>query len=358
MQRPADKLLLVGLCLLMLYFAQAQPAVVVALLAAVAVGSLCEYFENRAPKYLCAAYVVLCLFMPGFTVFLPVVAYDLAGFDKFYLRFCWIVAVGANFFASDPPVAVAAAILSGTAFLLQHRTAAQKKAREEFFALTDSAKEHSMSLEQKNRDLMEKQDYEIRLATLKERNRIAREIHDNVGHLLTRSILQLGAMQVTHSGDSGLQNEICQIKDTMSGAMDSVRVSVHELHEDSVDLKMQLETMAGGFGFCPIKLRYDATELPAAVKYCFIAIVREALSNIAKHSDATETEIAVAQHPAFCRLTVEDNGTVRAAGGSGGIGLSNMADRVEALGGVFRAGYDKGFKIFISIPNEKEKNRS
>ena len=45
-------------------------------------------------------------------------------------------------------------------------------------------------LTQKNKDLLEKQDYEIHVATLKERNRIAREIHDNVGHMLSRSLLQ------------------------------------------------------------------------------------------------------------------------------------------------------------------------
>ena len=44
--------------------------------------------------------------------------------------------------------------------------------------------------------MRQNQDYEIHLATLKERNRIAREIHDNVGHLLSRSLLQTGALQV------------------------------------------------------------------------------------------------------------------------------------------------------------------
>jgi len=55
----------------------------------------------------------------------------------------------------------------------------------------------AMLLRQKNRELIEKQDYEIRLATLNERGRIAREIHDHVGHLLSRSILQIGALMVT-----------------------------------------------------------------------------------------------------------------------------------------------------------------
>jgi signal transduction histidine kinase len=161
-------------------------------------------------------------------------------------------------------------------------------------------------------------------------------------------------MQVTHSGDGGLKNEICQIKEAMSEAMDSIRNSVHDLHDESVDLETQLQSMIEKFTFCPIELRYDAGDLPGAVKYCFIAIAREALNNIAKHSDASKASVTVTAHPAFCRLAIEDNGTIGKTGGAGGIGLSNMADRVEALGGVFRAEHSKGFKIFISIPKEKQ----
>ena len=59
--------------------------------------------------------------------------------------------------------------------------------------LRDDSTEKNLLLEEKNHMLVEKQNYEIYTATLKERNRIAREIHDNVGHLLSRSILITGA---------------------------------------------------------------------------------------------------------------------------------------------------------------------
>ena len=325
----------------------------IALLAAVAVSSLSEYFENSLPRFLCAGYIVLCLFMPWFTVFLPLIVYDCAGFDKWYFRFLGVAALPAGFFVYGFRSVAAITLLSGASFLLQHRTAEQLKSREELYALTDSAKEQSMNLESRNRELMDKQDYEVRLATLKERNRIAREIHDNVGHMLTRSILQISALLVTRANDGEMQKELYNIKSTLSDAMDSVRESVHDLHDESVDLKMQLDTMVSGFRFCPVTLRFNAGELPGAVKYCFIAVAREALSNVARHSDATEAFITVTEHPAFCRLSVEDNGTEKLSGEPGGIGLRNIADRVEALGGVFRAEYIKGFKIFISVPKDK-----
>lgn len=60
--------------------------------------------------------------------------------------------------------------------------------------MRDTDTELKLVMEQRNRELLEKQDNEIYLATLRERNRIAREIHDNVGHMLSRSILQVGAL--------------------------------------------------------------------------------------------------------------------------------------------------------------------
>jgi signal transduction histidine kinase len=294
------------------------------------------------------------MFLHGFSIFLPLVAYDCAGFKKKYFRFCWIAALPAGFIMYGARIAVAIVGISGIAYLFQYRTERQLKIQDEYFALTDSAKEHSMSLERRNKELMEKQDYEVHLATLTERNRISREIHDNVGHMLTRSILQLSALSVSLPGGDIVQNELHIIKNTMADAMDSIRNSVHDLYDESVDLEMQLDAMIGGFSFCPVRLRIDAAELPGAVKYCFLAVVREALSNIAKHSNATQALITVTDHPAFCRLSIEDNGTIKRKRDSGGIGLRNMADRVDALGGVFRAELKNGFCIFITVPKEKK----
>ena len=99
--------------------------------------------------------------------------------------------------------------------------------------------------------LLEKQDYEIQVATLNERNRIAREIHDSVGHLLSRSILQLGALKAVHRQEPELNAQLDTLKSTLSQAMDSIRESVHDLHEESIDLRSQLETLCRGFTFCP-----------------------------------------------------------------------------------------------------------
>ena len=93
--------------------------------------------------------------------------------------------------------------------------------------------------------------------------------------------------------------------------------------------------------------------VPRNVKYCFIAIVKEAMSNIVKHSNADKLGVLVREHPGFYQMIIEDNGTVKAKASSrnaGGIGLKNMADRVAGLSGTISISDEKGFRIMISVP--------
>ncbi|MDR2569344.1 MAG: histidine kinase, partial [Oscillospiraceae bacterium] len=308
MQKLIDKSVILGLCLIALSFVEIGWLYIVILLGAVAISSLCSYFDNKLSAFFCAGYVVLCFIVPQVTIFLPLIVYDCAERSVVPVRFCWVIALPACFMTDVLQAAIATTVCSGTALLLYYRTQSQVKVKGEYFAFMDSAIERADSLERVNRNLLEKQDYEVRLATLTERNRIAREIHDNVGHLLTRSLLQLKAMRVTRVSDEGLTLELDILKESLSDAMDSVRSSVHDLHDESVDLESRLNAMINGFKFCPVKLRFEADTLPTEVRLCFIAIVREALSNIARHSDATKAEIAIVEHPAFYQLRVSDNG--------------------------------------------------
>ena len=188
-------------------------------------------------------------------------------------------------------------------------------------------------------------------ATLKERNRIAREIHDNVGHVLSRSILMLGAAR-TMNKEAGLAALLENLEDSLNFAMNSIRSSVHDLHDEAVNLREAEEGLVRDFTFCQAELTYDMTqEIPREVKYCFISITKEALANIMKHSNATRVQLILREHPALYQMCVEDNGTgVVYDPGNAGIGILNMKDRVKALGGTLQISTRKGFRIFITIP--------
>ena len=222
----------------------------------------------------------------------------------------------------------------------------------------DDSTELTLLLQDKNRSLRDKQDYEIYAATLKERNRIAREIHDNVGHLLSRAILITGAMKMTNQ-ISGLQEPFDSLDSSLGEAMDSIRKSVHDLHDDAVDLEKALEEIIADFSFCPVDFSYHLSKTIAReVKYNVIAIVKEALNNVMKHSNANLVQLTVSESEDLYQVMIEDNGTTISPNTptnplnieTRGIGLINMTERVKKLHGTITFYSQNGFRIYIKLP--------
>ena len=222
----------------------------------------------------------------------------------------------------------------------------------------DDSTELTLLLQDKNRSLRDKQDYEIYAATLKERNRIAREIHDNVGHLLSRAILITGAMKMTNQ-ISGLQELFDSLDSSLGEAMDSIRKSVHDLHDDAVDLEKALEEIIADFSFCSVDFSYHLSKTIAReVKYNVIAIVKEALNNVMKHSNANLVQLTVSESEDLYQVMIEDNGTTISPNTptnplnieTRGIGLINMTERVKKLHGTITFYSQNGFRIYIKLP--------
>lgn len=367
MERLLDKVIVLVGCVAVMFFMPFAVAQVVGLLVALAVSSFAEVTSvpQKVRTALLVGYLAIALFVHEFALFVPLLAYDCMRSESYVARFCWAVCPLVAVDVLPIPVIVFVFVASGVACILSYRTTQRERERVRFLALRDELHEASMALERKNRDLQEKQDYEVTLATLNERSRIAREIHDNVGHLLTRSVLQVEALQVVHAEDDQVKGELEQVGSTLHEALDTVRRSVHDLHDESLDLRTQLTSIAESDRTLEVELDYKADDVPKEVGYCFIAIVREALANAAKHSDADRVHVSVIEYPAFWRLAVHDNGSApgqpfapRALRGEAdvrsgtGIGLQTMEDRARALGGVFRAEYERGFRIFVTIPKE------
>ena len=139
------------------------------------------------------------------------------------------------------------------AFFLWFHTRQYELLDQVFRQIRNDSEEHALLLSEKNKALLEKQDYEIYAATLRERNRIAREIHDNVGHVLSRSILMTAACK-TINKDANLAPLLGNLEDSLNGAMNSIRSSVHDLHDDAVNLEDAIRGLVKDFTFCPVSL--------------------------------------------------------------------------------------------------------
>lgn len=133
--------------------------------------------------------------------------------------------------------------------LLKQQTLSQQQLEQDYKKQRDTSRELAMILSEKNKNLLIQQEQEVRIATLNERNRIAREIHDNVGHLLSSALLQIGAIQAIFTQEE-LQEPLTNLRSTISTGMDSIRSSVHNLHDDALDLQAALQTLIQNFTFC------------------------------------------------------------------------------------------------------------
>ena len=221
--------------------------------------------------------------------------------------------------------------------------------RREKLLIRDEGEEIKQLMQQKNKYFREHQDSEITMATLRERNRIAREIHDNVGHLLSRSILQVGALRAVYK-EEPMAGALLSLQDTLNESMTNVRNSVHDLHNESVDLCKSINELIKQNTKFDVYFDYDMSDfVPRKVKYCIISIITEAFQNTNKHSNGNRIDIELREHPGLFQLVFSDNGHCNNITESG-IGLHNMKSRVNELGGSIRISVENGFRIFISIP--------
>lgn len=336
---------------------------VILLLSALAFISIYSYLPSRNAKNIfCIALLFTTFFYPPLFLLCPLAFYGLIPDKKCcfllpYLFLWYAIVFESSFFTSLEFCMIC--LLCILALYLNYQTTYRITLEQECKKVRDEATEANLILDAKNKEIMKNQNDEVHLATLSERNRIAREIHDNVGHMLSRTILQIGALMVVYKGQPVCQ-QLESIHGTLDQAMTSIRESVHDLHDDAVDLKMSIrESIKDIDTKFQVSVDYDITsDLPREIKYCMISVIKEALSNAVKHSNGNQIKITVREHPGFYQLSIADNGTQRekdsedfeALMNRSGIGLSNMKQRVEALSGTFRIHQNKGFQIFVSIP--------
>lgn len=217
-----------------------------------------------------------------------------------------------------------------------------------FFKLYSNTQKEENNLKIMYSDLINSQDEKIENAILSERNRISRDIHDSLGHLTSRGILQIDAMIVTEK-DENKKEQLVELKNTLSDGMNEVRNSLHNFQNESIDLEAELTNMVNSFDFCSINFFYSvSSDLSLKEKYSIIYIVKESLTNIVKHSDADRAEINIIESKAKIYIKIFDNGnTVKNS--SGGMGVFSIKKRVEELKGNIEISTENGYRMFISF---------
>jgi len=198
-------------------------------------------------------------------------------------------------------------------------------------------------------------------ATLEERNRIAREIHDSLGHSLTALNLQLEtALKLSKYDIPRAMTFLATAKELGSKALQDVRQSVSTMRFHPLQgqtLEQAIHVLAADFqrttGILPSCQISMISPLSIEISTPIYRIIQESLTNISKYAQATEVTIELTTNLETLRLIIQDNGRgFDLQQNTTGFGLQSMRDRILALGGEFyiNSNHNAGCQIIVSIP--------
>jgi signal transduction histidine kinase len=198
------------------------------------------------------------------------------------------------------------------------------------------------------------------LATVQERNRIARDIHDSIGHALTVSNLHLeAALKLWQTDPEEATEFLIEAKQLGSNALKEVRQSIATLRIDPLiglslpeaiaNLVEEFKRSSGILTILEITLQFT---IKNEIKVAIYRIIQESLTNICKHASATEVKIII-QTTTNLILIIQDNGKgFHISQNTTGFGLQSMSDRTLAVGGNLNIETSPkgGCKIIASFP--------
>ncbi len=197
------------------------------------------------------------------------------------------------------------------------------------------------------------------LAMTQERNRLAREIHDNLGHYLTIVNVQIEAAKVVMDSDPRRAlDAMNKAQELAQKGLTRVRESVAALRESPVSdrplseaiASLVRETQSAGI-VTEFRITGEPQSLENKVALALYRVAQEGLTNVCRHARASRVDILLDFQPSEVCLEVKDNG-MGAAETSGGFGLLGIQERVKLLGGRLEisTGVGKGFCLTASVP--------
>ena len=188
-----------------------------------------------------------------------------------------------------------------------------------------------------------------RIVKSSERERIARDMHDILGHTLSVITMKAElASRLFERDPQRAKTEIEAVERISRSALSEVRQAIHGYHEG--DLSGEFERAVNALETAGIKVErsYDAAEMTLAQERVLALVLREAVTNIIRHAQATHCKISLEKSDTNYQLAVRDNG--RGVTGEEGMGMRGIRERVAAIGGSVSWKSEAGTEITITVP--------
>lgn len=197
--------------------------------------------------------------------------------------------------------------------------------------------------------LLQAQEKIEHLATVAERERIARDLHDVLGHTLSLVVLksELAGKLIGTDAERARQ-EIGEVEQIARKALGEVREAIRGYRSDGIAAEIARARRALDAAGVRLEWQPQALRLEPAHESVLSLVLREAITNILRHAGATSCRLELAADGGGTRLTVRDDG--RGASEYSGNGVRGMRERIEALGGRLRIDSRAGTCLTVELP--------
>ena len=286
----------------------------------------------------------MCFWNAKYMIFFPLILYNMyPDFKKYTLLALPLLLINPS---------ILALLLAIMSLYLSIVTYKYNIMLEENKTIRDSLTEDTLYLRKYSEQLKVDREKNIHIAILTERNRIARELHDSIGHYISSAILQTEALKML--SPQGMNTEgLDVLQNTLENGMEDIRKSIHNLYSESLDLRAKVYQLSEDIPKLDMTLNYNlSNELNYELKFDILSIIKEAMTNCAKHSNASELTISLFEQPTFYSIVIKDNGNIfdhEVNILSKGIGLSSMTEIANKYGGFINYGFDNGFKVHATL---------
>ncbi|MFF2448530.1 sensor histidine kinase [Neobacillus sp. NPDC058068] len=229
-----------------------------------------------------------------------------------------------------------------------------KEERDSFKQTVDNERRLRYELEDTKAKLLHSAKEIAKITEVRERNRIAQEIHDSIGHSIAGILFQLQAAYKLHSRDN--EKSLNMIQSSIEGLAKSVellRNTVHNIKPKQYIGIDYIKNIIDHFSFCPVSLQFsgDLNTIPTSHLELLSTNLKEALTNASRYSIATKMEVKIEVTEQYSRMFIKDNG-VGCKTMTEGLGLRGMKERVRNVGGSLSISANDGFLIVCLIPRE------
>ena len=218
-----------------------------------------------------------------------------------------------------------------------------------YSAVIGVANIHYGTRKRANRKLALAQAEVERLAKVAERERIARDMHDVLGHTLSVIVLKSElASRLIDRDPARARQEMVEVEETARAALGEVRAAIRGYRAESIEGEISRARATLETAGVQVECESEKLSLTPAQETVLALVIREAVTNVVRHAQARWCRLSLHRQGQSCQLEIQDNG--RGGVSAEGNGLRGMRERIEALEGTLVRQSSPGTRLTITLP--------